>query len=128
MASFLSDAIDAGLRLGYCPQRLRPLIVDRCAAAEQEQLPPEERARRAIEHLISTGHLELVEDDEDALEDLADEAGRFLERHQRILDPTRRFAEWLTQHANVVELYADDDDVRSALQQRHSPQPQPSKY
>lgn len=65
---------------------------------------------------MADGRLALEdEEDREALEDLIDDAARFLERHQGERHLVQRFADWLSQHEAVTDLYADDDSVRIAL-------------
>lgn len=117
VADVLDQAIEAGMQLRFCSARLRPLIQSRAAlAAAAPPVLPEERARAAIQHLLADGRLALEdEEDREALEDLIDDAARFLERHQGERHLVHRFADWLSQHQAVTDLYADDDSVRTAL-------------
>ncbi|WP_428261729.1 hypothetical protein [Haliangium sp.] len=140
VASFLEQAIEAGYRLGFCSALLRPVIEARVAAVDASAADlPETRARTAILWLLADGSLELEgmdepdDDDDDIdnvddasddltvsvdpeqLEDLIDAAARFLERNGRSRNLAKRFAEWLSQQPGVVDLYADDDTVHTAL-------------
>jgi hypothetical protein len=117
VADLLDQAIEAGMRLRFCSARLRPLIQTRAAlATAAPAVMPEERARAAIQHLVADGRLALEdEEDREALEDLIDDAARFLEKHAGERHLVHRFADWLSQHEAVTDLYADDDSVRVAL-------------
>jgi hypothetical protein len=117
VAEFLDQAIEAGLRLAFCSARLHPLIHARAAwMAARSEVMPEVRARAAIQHLLAEQRLELEEDaSPETLEDLIDEAARWLERHGHGQRAAERFADWLSQHPAVNDLYADDDSVRAAL-------------
>jgi hypothetical protein len=117
VADVLDQAIEAGMRLRFCSARLRPLIQGRAAlAAAAPAILPEERARAAIQRLVADGRLALEdEEDREALEDLIDDAARFLEKHAGERHLVHRFADWLSQHEAVTDLYADDDSVRAAL-------------
>jgi hypothetical protein len=117
VADFLDQAIEGGMRLRFCSARLNPLIHARASwMAARPEVMPEVRARIAIQHLMADERLVLEEDtDPETLEDLIDEAARFLERHGHGLHAAERFADWLSQHPAVNDLYADDDTVRAAL-------------
>jgi hypothetical protein len=117
VAEFLDQAIESGMRLRYCSARLNPLIHARASwMAARLEVMPEVRARAAIQHLIADQRLVLEEDsDPETIEDLIDEAARFLERHGHGQHAAERFADWLSQHPAVNDLYADDDTVRAAL-------------
>jgi hypothetical protein len=117
VADFLDQAIESGMRLRFCSSRLSPLIQARTAwVTSQPEAMPEVRARVAIQHLIADERLVLEDDlQPEALEDLIDEAARFLERHGQAQHLAQRFADWLSQHPVVNDLYADDDTVRAAL-------------
>lgn len=121
VAHFLDEAIEAGMRLRFCSARLRPLIQDRAALAQARlEAAPELRAQATIQRLLDAGQLELRDlgdDDEEneTLEDLIDDAARFLERNARARHLARRFGDWLSQHPSVVDVYADDDTVQVAL-------------
>lgn len=117
VADFLDQAIESGLRLAFCSARLHPLIHARAAwMAARSEIMPEVRARAAIQHLMADQRLVLEDDsDDETLEDLIDEAARFLERHGHGVHAAERFADWLSQHPAVSDVYADDDTVRAAL-------------
>ncbi len=117
VADLLDQAIEAGMRLRFCSARLRPLIQTRAAlATAAPSIMPEQRARAAIQHLVADGRLALEdEEDREALEDLIDDAARFLDRHGGERHLVQRFADWLSQHEAVTDLYADDDSVSEAL-------------
>jgi hypothetical protein len=117
VADLLDQAIEAGMRLRFCSARLRPLIQTRAAlATAAPAIMPEQRARAAIQHLVADGRLALEdEEDREALEDLIDDAARFLDRHGGERHLVQRFADWLSQHEAVTDLYADDDSVSTAL-------------
>lgn len=117
VALLLDQAIEAGMRLRFCSARLRPLIQERSALAQaRPDAAPELRAQATIRRLLDAGQLELRDsDDEEALEDLIDDAARFLERHGRARNLARRFGDWLSQHPAVIDVYADDDTVQVAL-------------
>ncbi|HWN66658.1 MAG TPA: hypothetical protein VNM90_03400, partial [Haliangium sp.] len=117
VADFLDQAIEAGMHLSFCSARLHPLIHARAAwMAARPDVMPEVRARAAIQHLMADQRLVLEEDiNPETLEDLIDEAARFLERHGHGQHAAERFADWLSQHPAVNDLYADDDTVRAAL-------------
>jgi hypothetical protein len=117
VADLLDQAIEAGMGLRFCSARLRPLIQTRAAlATAAPSIMPEQRARAAIQHLVADGRLALEdEEDREALEDLIDDAARFLDRHGGERHLVQRFADWLSQHEAVTDLYADDDSVSLAL-------------
>jgi hypothetical protein len=129
VATFMSEALDAGMRTVCCPASMRPLVAGYMAqrggqaggqVSGQAAVPPEIRAQMAIQRLVATETLELVEDAN--LDQLIDEAARYLERQSRAagngqvtLALARRFVEWLLQNPAVDDLYADDEAVRAAL-------------
>ncbi|MEM9492723.1 MAG: hypothetical protein AAGC55_26480, partial [Myxococcota bacterium] len=118
VAAFLIDSLNRGLQLVFGPARMRKLVLGRQRAAAE--VPPEQRADAAIRYLLAEDSLELAEcDDEDEreeqFEDLVDAAGRYLEKHRAVPNLAVKFADWLTQHQLVVDVYADDDAVRAAL-------------
>ena len=119
VASFVIEALDAGMQVAFSPARLRQLIAARQRAPADPEIPPEVRAAAAIRRLLDKTSLELVppgsRDPDEQIEDLIDAAARFLEKNQRRRNIVKAFAEWLAQHDEVDDLYADDDAVRDAL-------------
>jgi hypothetical protein len=128
VAAFMSEALDAGMRTVCCPANMRPLVagyISQRGGQPESQVsgqavPPEVRAQMAVQRLLAADTLELVEDA--SLDQLVDDAARFLERQgraagngQATLALARRFVEWLLQHPAVDDLYADDEAVRVAL-------------
>jgi hypothetical protein len=110
-AAFVAERLSEGMEAVSCPARLRGLIES--YADDDNELPPERRAQKAIERLVAEEALELCEDAD--LEALYDDAGRFLEKNARVRDLGAAFAEWLTRHRAVDDLYADDDAVAVSL-------------
>lgn len=128
VASFVIDALDAGMEVAFSPARLRQLIAARQRAPASPDIPPELRAAAAIRRLLESESLDLVAPGErgrdEQIEDLVDAAARFLERNERRRNIVKVFAEWLAQHDDVDDLYADDDAVRDALTAlAHRPDP-----
>jgi hypothetical protein len=131
VAAFMSEALDAGMRTVCCPANMRPLVAGYVSqpgdqAPGQAAVAPEVRAQVAFQRLLAAETLELVEDAN--LDQLIDDAARFLERQSRAagsgqvtLALARRFVEWLLQHPAVDDLYADDEDVRAALDSAEAP-------
>lgn len=119
VASFVVEALDAEMEVVFCPARIRRLIAMRERADMGLDVLPEVRAGAAIRHLLDREELELVPLGDrvrsEVVEDLIDAAARFLERNQRRRNLIKAFADWLTQHDDVDDLYADDDAVRVAL-------------
>lgn len=118
VATFLMDALDEGMRVMFCPASMRPLIQAYAGTMQAALIPPETRAQAAIQRLIADESLDLRENAD--LEQLIDDAGRFLERNSQEAEPlsralVKRFADWLSQHPLVDDLYADDDTVERAL-------------
>ena len=119
VANFVVEALDADMDVVFCPARIRHLIAMRQRADMALDVLPEVRARAAIRQLLERDELELVpmngRVEAEVIEDLIDGAARFLERNQRRRNLIKAFADWLTRHEDVDDLYADDDAVREAL-------------
>jgi hypothetical protein len=123
MAGFLSDAVNAGLRVVSCPAEMRPMIAEFAGTLARGRQPaPEERARTAILALCARGELEFSADDID-LDEFIDQASRWLERHGQgwgkdgrpPLELVRKFGEWLIEQPAVEEVFADDEALAEAF-------------